>query len=284
MRCARPQKPHCPQQVTSSQGNNDLSVRTQRQALAAEMASQPMQDLYKGVAGHAELAIQARQQATQASGLAIPEEETVRRLIDTIEAIMRSSQKMADIVAVIDGIAFQTIILALNAAVETARAGEHGRGIAVVATEVRTLAQRSSSAAREIRAPIAQNRNTVESGMAQAIQVRGNMGQMSRSSGEVAATVKHMASTTDQRAQHIQQAKQAIHARSDGVSGEVENVSSIAQLKVFQLHRLYGRDARIRGVSQLSECSDRNFNGRRGACVIGKPTGQGYGRGLTHPS
>ncbi len=198
-------------------GNNDLSARTERQALAAEMASQLMQNLDQGVAGNAELARQARQQATQASGLATQGEDTVRRFIDTIEAIMRSSQKMADIVAVIDGIAFQTNILALNAAVEAARAGEHGRGFAVVATEVRTLAQRSSSAAREIRALIEQNRDTVQSGVAQATQVKGSMGQMVHSSSEVAATVQHMASTTDQQAQHIQQANQAIHDIEEGL-------------------------------------------------------------------
>ncbi|HEX5805759.1 MAG TPA: methyl-accepting chemotaxis protein [Macromonas sp.] len=145
-------------------GNQDLSTRTEQAASNLEQTASSMEQLTATVRQSADAARQANQMAGSASEVAQHGGEVVGRVVSTMQAINQSSQKIADIIGVIDGIAFQTNILALNAAVEAARAGEQGRGFAVVAGEVRTLAQRSAQAAKEIKELITASVDAVQDG------------------------------------------------------------------------------------------------------------------------
>ena len=145
-------------------GNLDLSARTEQQAGSLEETASAMEELTATVRQNSDNARQAKQMAVSASDKAVRGGEVMGDVIRTMEAIDSSSNKIADIISVIDGIAFQTNILALNAAVEAARAGEQGRGFAVVATEVRNLAHRSAAAAKEIKALISDSVEQVEQG------------------------------------------------------------------------------------------------------------------------
>jgi len=147
-----------------AQGNHDLSARTEEQASSLQQTAAAMEQLTGTVAQSAEHARQANQLATSASEVATRGGSMVGQVVQTMDSIQASSRKIADIIGVIDGIAFQTNILALNAAVEAARAGAQGRGFAVVAGEVRSLARRSADAAREIKVLIGDSVQRVEAG------------------------------------------------------------------------------------------------------------------------
>ena len=147
-----------------AQGNHDLSSRTEQQASALQETAASMADLNSTVTQNADSARQANQLAMNASTVAIQGGQVVSQVVETMKGINDSSRKIADIISVIDGIAFQTNILALNAAVEAARAGEQGRGFAVVASEVRSLAGRSADAAKEIKTLINASVERVEQG------------------------------------------------------------------------------------------------------------------------
>jgi methyl-accepting chemotaxis protein len=147
-----------------AQGNHDLSTRTEQQASALQETAASMADLNSTVTQNADSARQANQLAMNASTVAIQGGQVVGQVVETMKGINDASRKIADIISVIDGIAFQTNILALNAAVEAARAGEQGRGFAVVASEVRSLAGRSADAAKEIKVLINTSVERVEQG------------------------------------------------------------------------------------------------------------------------
>ncbi|WP_434926305.1 methyl-accepting chemotaxis protein [Shewanella sp. HL-SH2] len=147
-----------------SQGNTDLSSRTEQQASSLEETASSMEELTGTVRQNADNARQANTLSAKASEVAINGGNLIDQVVVTMASINESSQKIADIIGVIDGIAFQTNILALNAAVEAARAGEQGRGFAVVASEVRTLAQRSANAAKDIKALISDSVGKINNG------------------------------------------------------------------------------------------------------------------------
>ena len=161
-----------------AQGNLDLSARTEQQASALQQTAASMEQLGGTVTQTADTARQASQLAQGASGIALRGGEVVGRVVETMRGIQDSSRRIADIIGVIDGIAFQTNILALNAAVEAARAGEQGRGFAVVASEVRSLAQRSATAAKEIKALIEASVERVGQGTALVDQAGSTMDEV----------------------------------------------------------------------------------------------------------
>jgi methyl-accepting chemotaxis protein len=158
-----------------AQGNADLSTRTEQQAGSLQQTAASMEQLSATVKNNANTARQANQLAASASEVAARGGEAVGRVVSTMTEIQASSRKIAEIIGVIDGIAFQTNILALNAAVEAARAGEQGRGFAVVAGEVRNLAQRSAQAAREIKQLISDSVQKVDSGSRQVAEAGQTM-------------------------------------------------------------------------------------------------------------
>ncbi|MBC7995498.1 MAG: MCP four helix bundle domain-containing protein, partial [Rhizobacter sp.] len=195
-----------------AQGNNDLSSRTEEQASALEETAASMEQLSSTVKQNADNSRQANQLALGASSVAMKGGEVVGQVVDTMKGINEGSKKIADIIGVIDGIAFQTNILALNAAVEAARAGEQGRGFAVVASEVRSLAQRSAEAAKEIKSLISSSVERVERGsqlvdqagmtMTEAVsairRVTDIMGESSAASTEQSAGIKQVGDAVSQ--------------------------------------------------------------------------------------
>jgi methyl-accepting chemotaxis protein len=193
-----------------AQGNNDLSARTEQQAAALQQTASSMAQLGSTVSHSADSARQANQLAANASSVALRGGEVVGQVVETMKGINDSSRKIADIISVIDGIAFQTNILALNAAVEAARAGEQGRGFAVVASEVRALAGRSAEAAKEIKALIGASVERVEHGSALVDQAGATMGDVVSAIRRVSDIVGEISSASAEQSAGVAQVGQAI--------------------------------------------------------------------------
>ncbi|MBU1353561.1 MAG: MCP four helix bundle domain-containing protein [Gammaproteobacteria bacterium] len=231
-------------------GNNDLSARTEQQASALEETAASMEELGSTVRQNADNARQANQLAVSASTVAVQGGDVVAEVVETMKGINASSNKIADIISVIDGIAFQTNILALNAAVEAARAGEQGRGFAVVASEVRSLAGRSAEAAKEIKLLITASVERVEQGtvlvdkagatmtevVASIRRVTDIMGEISAASseqsagvGQVGEAVTQMDQATQQNAALVEEMAAAASALN-AQAGELVNAVAVFKL------------------------------------------------------
>ena len=191
-------------------GNLDLSSRTEQQASSLEETASSMEELTSTVKQNADNARQANQLAISASWTAVQGGSVVAEVVQTMGAINASSKKIVDIIGVIDGIAFQTNILALNAAVEAARAGEQGRGFAVVATEVRNLAQRSATAAKEIKILIGDSVAKVDLGARLVDQAGSTMQAIVHSIKGVADIMGEITAATQEQTAGIEQINQAI--------------------------------------------------------------------------
>ena len=193
-----------------SQGNADLSSRTEEQASSVEETASTMEELTATVKRNSDNAVRANELASNAQEVAEKGGQVVTDVVHTMSAIQQSSNRISDIISVIDGIAFQTNILALNAAVEAARAGEQGRGFAVVATEVRNLAQRSASAAKEIKTLISDSSDKVRNGTQQVDQAGKTMEEVVSSIKRVAAIVGEISDASREQASGIEQVSLAV--------------------------------------------------------------------------
>ncbi|MBA5688766.1 methyl-accepting chemotaxis protein [Rugamonas apoptosis] len=191
-------------------GNADLSERTEAQASSLEETASSMQELTATVSETASNAQLANELARSATGFAVRGGSVVQRLEVTMASIRGSSRKVVEIVGVIDGIAFQTNLLALNAAVEAARAGEHGRGFGVVASEVRTLAQRSATAAREIKALIAQSVAEIEGGSRSVEEAGASMADIVTSVRQVGDIISQISQASAEQAAGLQDVNHAM--------------------------------------------------------------------------
>ncbi|BDT68219.1 hypothetical protein os1_24010 [Comamonadaceae bacterium OS-1] len=193
-----------------AQGNHDLSARTEQQASALQQTAASMEELGSTVRHNADNAAQANQLALRASTVAVQGGEVVAEVVTTMQGINESSKKIADIIGVIDGIAFQTNILALNAAVEAARAGEQGRGFAVVASEVRSLAGRSAEAAKEIKLLISASVERVEQGTALVDKAGVTMTEVVSSIRQVTSIMGEISAASSEQSAGVAQVGQAL--------------------------------------------------------------------------
>ncbi|WP_023641027.1 methyl-accepting chemotaxis protein [Dickeya zeae] len=213
-------------------GNADLSQRTEEQAASLQQTAASMEQMSQTIHQNGETVREAALLATTASQTAAKGSDVVSEVIRTMQEITTSSQKIGDIISVIDSIAFQTNILALNAAVEAARAGEQGRGFAVVAGEVRSLAQRSASAAQEIKALITESMEKVESGSRRVSHAGVTMGEIVSQARHVAELINEIGVTTGEQESGIGQIHQAV-SQLDQVTQQnatlVEQSSSAAE-------------------------------------------------------
>ena len=222
-------------------GNNDLSNRTEQQASSLEETASSMEELASTVKQNAENAKQANQLAVAASGVAIKGGEVVGQVVNTMSAINSSAKKIEDIISVIDGIAFQTNILALNAAVEAARAGEQGRGFAVVAGEVRNLAQRSATAAKEIKELIVDSVNKTAEGTSQVEKAGETMQEIVSSVQRVTDIMGEITAASQEQSSGIDQVNNAITSMDEVTQQNaalVEEAAAAAESLVEQAANL----------------------------------------------
>ena len=212
-------------------GNTDLSSRTEEQASSLEETASSMEELNATVRQNAENARQGKELSQKSNEAVVRGGDMVKQVVHTMTGIQDSSKKIADIIGVIDSIAFQTNILALNAAVEAARAGEQGRGFAVVATEVRNLAQRSATAAKEIKELIAESVGKVETGSKLVDQAGETMDEVVVSFKQVDNLVTEIANASREQSSGIEQVTQAV-SQMDEVTQQnaalVENLLALS--------------------------------------------------------
>ncbi|MBI2750115.1 MAG: HAMP domain-containing protein [Burkholderiales bacterium] len=224
-----------------AQGNHDLSSRTEQQASALEETAASMEELGSTVKHNADNARQANQLALNASSVAVQGGQVVNQVVETMKGINESSRKIADIISVIDGIAFQTNILALNAAVEAARAGEQGRGFAVVASEVRSLAGRSADAAKEIKALINTSVERVEHGSALVDQAGTTMTEVVDSIRRVTDIMGEISAASNEQSSGVNQVGEAVTLMDQATQQNaalVEEMAAAASSLKSQAHEL----------------------------------------------
>lgn len=266
-------------------GNQNLSSRTEQQAASLEQTATSIKQFTGTVRQNASNALQANRLAIGASDVALRGGMVVTQVVDTMNAIKHSSNKIVDIIAVIDGIAFQTNILALNAAVEAARAGEQGKGFAVVASEVRNLAQRSAMAAKEIKLLIADSVTKVDAGsrfvadagqtmqeiVAAIRRVTDLMGEISSASSEQGAGIEQinralasLDETTQQNAALVEQAAAAAESMAEQAH-ELTLIMSIFKLPTTLPLASNNRSFAKRSM-RIGEPLSRDVADQRGAC------------------
>jgi methyl-accepting chemotaxis protein len=240
-------------------GNNDLSSRTEQQASSLEETAASMEQLASTVKNNAENAKQANQLAIAASGIAIKGGNVVSEVVSTMSAINASAKKIEDIISVIDGIAFQTNILALNAAVEAARAGEQGRGFAVVAGEVRNLAQRSASAAKEIKELITDSVDKTAEGTQQVEMAGTTMQEIVTSVQRVTDIMGEISAASVEQSAGINQVNTAVTSMDEVTQQNaalVEQAAAAAESLVDQVESLMGTVSGYR----LNDANNRRSN------------------------
>ncbi|WP_276319140.1 methyl-accepting chemotaxis protein [Chromohalobacter israelensis] len=224
-----------------AEGNHDLASRTEQQASSLAETASAMEELGSTVQHNADNAAEARKQAANASSIAEEGGEVVTQVVQTMRDIDASSNEVADIITMIDGIAFQTNILALNASVEAARAGEHGRGFAVVAQEVRELASRSAASAKEINTLITANRKRVEQGTELATRAGKTTEDVVASVKRVTELMEEISNATAEQSDGVQQAGEAV-AQMDQVTQQnaalVEQSASASNNLKARAHKL----------------------------------------------
>jgi methyl-accepting chemotaxis protein-1 (serine sensor receptor) len=233
-------------------GNADLSSRTEQQASSLQQTAASMEQMNATVKQSAATAQQATLLATSASEAATKGGEVVSQVVGTMDEISASSRKIADIIGVIDGIAFQTNILALNAAVEAARAGEQGRGFAVVASEVRSLAQRSAAAAKEIKELIGSSVQKVDAGTKLVGAARATMDDIVSQVRRVASLISEIDTATAEQTDGIGQVNSAVSQLDQATQQNaslVEESAAAAESLKQQAQRLAG----VVGVFRLAE-------------------------------
>jgi methyl-accepting chemotaxis protein len=270
-----------------AQGNQDLSSRTESQASALEQTAASMEQLGSQVSQNADNARQANQLALNASSVAVQGGEVVGQVVQTMQGINESSRRIADIISVIDGIAFQTNILALNAAVEAARAGEQGRGFAVVASEVRSLAGRSAEAAKEIKALIGASVERVEQGaalvdkagatMTEVVssirRVTDIMGEISSASSEQSAGVAQVGEAVTQMDQVTQQNAALVEQMAAAASSLKGQANELVQaVAVFKLNPQDHQTMPSKAAVRAPGSSSKPFHGEERRTVPRAPT------------
>jgi methyl-accepting chemotaxis protein len=232
-------------------GNKELSARTEQQAGSLEETASSMEELTSTVRHNADNATQANHLAKAASEAAVKGGDVVSKVVTTMDSINESARKIVDIIGVIDGIAFQTNILALNAAVEAARAGEQGRGFAVVASEVRNLAQRSASAAKEIKGLIGDSVDKVEAGSTLVGEAGTTMEEVVASVKRVTDLIAEIAAASEQQRGGIEQVNQAI-AQMDHATQQNAALVEEAAAAADAMQQQSGNLAQVVSVFKLS--------------------------------
>jgi methyl-accepting chemotaxis protein len=250
-----------------SQGNADLSERTQAQVSGLQQTAVSMDQISTTVQNNADTARKAMELASSATAVAAKGGEVTAKVVATMGEIAGSSRKIADIIGVIDGIAFQTNILALNAAVEAARAGEQGRGFAVVASEVRSLAGRSAEAAREIKGLISDSVEKVEGGTQLVAEAGDTMGEIDAQVRRVADLITEISSATVEQSSSIghvskavtqldsvtQQNSELVHRSADAATSLREQAEHLVQsVSAFKLTETEGGAPQNRAVRLLA--------------------------------